>query len=603
MKQKQKKTRYSTLQNVRWILRLGWRAQKWAVILCVVSAILEILYQLAQLYAAPEILSQLQQHDSLSRLLWVIGGFTAALFSASALRQYCKENALPARIEVRMELIGMVNRKANETSYPNTLEPNFLKKKELALNSNMSNSSPTELIWSTLTELLQNIGGFALYLTILSGLNPVLIGVVLATCILGFLLSRRANRWVFEHQDEAERYYGKKSYLRSKAESPILAKDIRIFGLQNWLNEAVAHIHDAYLAYRLRMERKKLMVDAAEAVMTILRNGIAYYYLIRMALAGELGVSQFVLYFAAVSTFTQWVMGILQSASKLHEQSLAICSIREYLEYPEPFRFEDGAEITKTRAYELQLDHVSYRYPNAEKDTISAMDLTICPGEKLAIVGLNGAGKTTLVKLLCGLLDPTEGAVRLNGRDIRDFNRKEYYRLISSVFQEFSLLDVTVAETVSQSAAQQEEARIWQCLELAGIKEKIKSLPGGLSAHVGRTVYEDGILFSGGETQRLMLARALYKNGCMLILDEPTAALDPLAERDIYEKYNQMTEGKTAVFISHRLASTRFCDRILFLSEGIITEEGTHEALLTRQGEYAKLFAVQSRYYQEGREF
>ncbi len=212
---------------------------------------------MTQLFAAPEILLQLQQHSSLPRLLRVIAGFTAALFLAAALRQYSKENSLPARIEVRMELIGEINRKANETSYPNTLDPAFLKKKELAVQCNMSNNSPTEQFWITLTELLQNVGGFALYLSILSGLNWVLVAVVLATCVLGFLLSRYANRWVFAHRGEEEIYYGKKSYLRGKAESPVLAKDIRIYGLQNWLNEAVSRIHDAYLDYRLRMEREK----------------------------------------------------------------------------------------------------------------------------------------------------------------------------------------------------------------------------------------------------------------------------------------------------------------------------------------------------------
>lgn len=231
------------------------------------------------------------------------------------------------------------------------------------------------------------------------------------------------------------------------------------------------------------------------------------------------------------------------------------------------------------------------------------MNLTIHPGEKLAIVGLNGAGKTTLVKLLCGFLDPTRGRVLLNGQDVREFNRREYYSLFSAVFQEFSILDVTVAENVSQQAEGTDEERVWDCLEKAGLTKAIQALPQGLQTHVGREVYLDGVVFSGGQTQRLMLARALYKNAPILLLDEPTAALDPIAENDIYQKYDSMTAGKLSVFISHRLASTRFCDRILFLKDGVIGEEGTHESLLRLGGDYAKLFEVQSRYYQEGREF
>ena len=231
------------------------------------------------------------------------------------------------------------------------------------------------------------------------------------------------------------------------------------------------------------------------------------------------------------------------------------------------------------------------------------MNLTVHQGEKLAIVGLNGAGKTTLVKLLCGLLDPTQGAVLLNGRDIREFDRRKYYALFSAVFQEFSVLDVTIAEQIAQSRDNIDYKRIDDCMEKAGLTSMIEKLPDGLQTHMGREVYLDGVLFSGGQMQRLMLARALYKNGPILLLDEPTAALDPIAENDIYMKYNDMTAGKTSVFISHRLASTRFCDRIIFIADGNIAEEGTHESLLARGGAYAKLFEVQSRYYQEGKAF
>ena len=337
--------------------------------------------------------------------------------------------------------------------------------------------------------------------------------------------------------------------------------------------------------------------------MTAARNGIAYVYLIHMALAEGLSVSEFLLYFTAVTGFIEWVMGILQQAEKLHKQSLDISCVREFLEYPEPFCFENGKPIPAADGYELRLEHVSFRYPGAEKDTIRGLDLTVRPGEKLAIVGLNGAGKSTLIRLLCGLFDPTEGRVLLNGADIREFNRREYYGLFSAVFQEFSILDVTVAENIAQTNTQIDYDKVRDCVEKAGLTKTIAELPDGLNTHVGREVYLDGVLFSGGQTQRLMLARALYKDAPILMLDEPTAALDPIAENDIYLKYNSMTAGKTSVFISHRLASTRFCDRIIFIADGRIAEEGTHESLLALGGAYAKLYEVQSRYYQEGKEF
>lgn len=597
------KPKYSIAQNVGWMIRIAWQSRRRVLFFCAAMAALEILYNLAQLYIAPEILRRVEQHAALSELLGTIGFFTLALFLTMGLKDYFDEIAMFSRVDVRSRIVGLIGWKCNTTSFPNTLDADFIKLREKAHLSTEGNHAATEHIWQTLTELLQNAGGFLVYLSILSALDGVLLAVIAATCVVGFLVSRYTNNWIFRHRDQEEVYYAKKRYIRGKAESVTLAKDIRIFGLQNWLNDLLDSVHNIYLDYRLHCERIHLLADITEALLTMARNGIAYAYLIRMAIQESLSVPEFILYFTAASTFTTWIMGILQQAAKLHKESLDISQVREFLEYPEPFRFEEGAPLPRTDAWELKLENVSFRYPGAEADTIHNLSLTVHPGEKLAIVGLNGAGKTTLVKLLCGLFDPTQGRVLLNDMDIRQFNRREYYGLFSAVFQEFSILDVTIAENIAQTNENIDTQRLWDCIEKAGLTETIQELPQGLNSHVGREVYLDGVLFSGGQTQRLMLARALYRDGPILMLDEPTAALDPIAENDIYRKYNDMTAGKTSIFISHRLASTRFCDRIIFVSDGHITEEGTHQELLALGGAYAGLFEIQSRYYQEGKAF
>ena len=602
MKEKNK-PKYNTVQNVAWMVKLAWKNRKRVMLFCLVTAILEVGLNLTQLYIAPEILNRVEAHAPLTELLGTIGFFTLLLFLLQGLADYVNQNSMFPRVDIRTVIIGMLGRKSNMTSYPNTLDADYIKLREKAHMACEGNREASEYIWHTLTQLLKNIGGFLVYLTILSHLEPLLLLVVIATCLGGFLVSRYTNNWTFTHREEEDEYYARKRYIREKAQSVELAKDIRIFGLQNWLNDLLESVHDVYLDFRLKVERKRLLADFTEAVLTMLRNGLAYVYLINMALNEGLRVPEFLLYFTAVTTFTTWVMGILQEMTKLHQQSLDISQLREFLEYPEPFTFEDGKPVPKADAYELKLENVSFRYPGAEKDTIHNLNLIVHPGEKLAIVGLNGAGKTTLVKLLCGLFDPTEGRVLLNGEDIRDFNRRAYYGLFSAVFQEFSVLDVTVAENIAQTKDGIDYERVNDCVEKAGLTKMIADLPQGLDTHVGREVFLDGVLFSGGQTQRLMLARALYKDGPILMLDEPTAALDPIAENDIYMKYNDMTAGKTSMFISHRLASTRFCDRIIFIADGHIAEEGTHESLLALGGEYAKLFEIQSRYYQEGREF
>jgi ATP-binding cassette subfamily B protein len=314
-----------------------------------------------------------------------------------------------------------------------------------------------------------------------------------------------------------------------------------------------------------------------------------------------LSAAQFVLYFNTVGVFAGGIGGIFGGFAALRKQSLDISAVREFLDYPEPFLFEGGTPLTPdvNASYQIELRDVSFRYSEAQRDTLSHIDLTIRAGEKLAIVGLNGAGKTTLIKLICGLLDPTEGEVLLNSTNIKTYNRRDYYRLFSAVFQDFSLLDVTIAENITQTDEDINIGRVKHCVRQAGLAEKIDSLPSGFNTHLGK-VYEDGVELSGGEVQRLMLARALYKNAPIIVLDEPTAALDPIAESGIYGKYNELTDGRTSLYISHRLASTRFCDRIILLADSGITEEGTHDALIAKGGRYAELFEIQSRYYREG---
>ena len=598
-----KQTSYSILSNVMWMVKLAWQTSKAAPILCLVSAILEILLQVTNLYIAPGILHQVEIHASLSCLLLTIGAFTAALFLLMGLKEYVRDNTTCPFISVRTAIIEKIGEKCNTTAYSNTLDTSFIKLRDKAFFCTSTNSQSTERIWHTLTFLLQNTGGFLVFLTILSPLNPWILALMVFTCVLGFLIFRYTSNWKYRHREEEAQCHAKLAYIQNKSQSITMAKDIRIFGLQNWLDDISSSIQKTYMDFLLRCEKMLLLGDLADVFFTIARNGIAYVYLLHLALSEDLSVSAFLLYFTAISTFTTWVNGILQQCSDLHKESLDISSLRTFLDYPEPFRFQNGKPIPPKAPYELRLEQVSYRYPGADRDTIHQMNLTLHPGEKLAIVGLNGAGKTTLVKLLCGLLDPTKGRVLLNGQDIRDFNRQDYYALFSAVFQNYSLLDVTLAENIAQDYKDINEKRIWNCLEKAGLTQMVQQLQKGLATHTGREVYLDGVLFSGGQTQRLMLARALYKNSPILLLDEPTAALDPLAENDIYLKYHEMTEGKTSLFISHRLASTRFCDRILYLEHGAILEEGTHEELLQAGGAYAQLFDTQSRYYQEGRDF
>ena len=402
------------------------------------------------------------------------------------------------------------------------LDSKIQKLRSKAYDATSGNSEASEHIWTTLTTLLTNLIGFIVYLTLLSNLSGLLMLVVIATTVISFFVSRKTDSWRYRHREEEAEYDKRFLYIRN---------------LAPWLQSIYNSILKLYEGFVKKSEKQKLIGNIVDVLLGVLRNGIAYFYLINMALNENLPASTFLLYFTAVSGFTAWITGILNEFAVLHKESLDLNTIREYLDVPEPFRFEGGVPIPDlSGGPEIKLERVSFRYPDAEKDTIHDLDLTIAPGEKLAIVGLNGAGKTTLVKLICGLLDPTTGCVLLNGVDIRRFNRQEYYDVFSTVFQDFSVLDISVAENVAQRIDGIDRERVDDCLALAGLTEKIRELPNGVDTKIGRKIWDDGVELSGGQIQRLMLARALYRDAPMLLLDEPTAALDPLAENDIYVK-------------------------------------------------------------------
>ena len=600
--EEKKKSPYNMWQNTGFMLSAAWRSCPSVIFLCIALAVVTAGQTVAELLIAPAVIARVEEAASLESLLLTIAGFSLLLLLLSGLKRYLDTNTLFGRVHIRTALIRRISLKLAQTSYPNLMDARFNDLFNKAGSACASNQDATEHIWTTWTTILTNLLGFAVYLAILSGLHPLLFCVIAVTAGLGYFVDKKISGWGYRHREEEAGPVKEMGYIRHVAAGRAHAKDIRMFGLGTWMNDVWRRAMALYQAFVRRRESAYLWINLTDLLLTLIRNGAAYAYLLWLTLTAGMSAAEFLLYFTAASGFTQWVTGILDMFNQLHRESLDISTVREFLEYPEPFRFEDGEPLPRDLAVpcEIRLEDVSYRYPKAEEDTLRHINLTIHPGEKLAIVGLNGAGKTTLVRLVCGFLDPTEGRVLLNGEDIRRYDRRAYYRLFSAVFQDFSVLEASVAENVAQRVEGIDRDRVMACLDQAGLTEKVDSLPKGADTIIGRQVFEDGVELSGGQTQRLMLARALYKDGPILVLDEPTAALDPIAEEDIYRKYSGMAGGKTSLFISHRLASTRFCDRILFLEGGRIAEEGTHEALLSRGGGYAKLFDVQSQYYREG---
>lgn len=372
--------------------------------------------------------------------------------------------------------------------------------------------------------------------------------------------------------------------------------------MTNWFQD----MYYKYLKKRLYFQKKDIyrryFANIVDGLLLLLRDGIAYGFLIYSVLYGEMPIGNFVLYFGAVAGFSTWLSGVVKNLNSINSFSLSVGDLRDYLEMEDKMNRGKGVELPKE--YELPCDielrNIYYKYPGAEDYTIKNINLHIKKGEKLALVGVNGAGKTTLVKLICGLYTPTKGEIYINGKKSSSYNRDEYYTLFSVVFQDIHLLPVSIEKNISLQLEEEiNSEKVDKVIKMSGLMEKVKSLEKGKDTLLVKSVYKEAIELSGGEMQKLMLARALYKNGPIIILDEPTAALDPIAENEIYRQYNQLTKEHTSIFISHRLSSTRFCDRIVFIQDGKIIEEGDHYSLMELDGEYKNMFDKQSHYYKD----
>ena len=602
-KQPKEKPKYTTWQNTVYVLRLAFKRKRFAPLIMLAQSLLTPAIPAVAMFLPMTVVALILGEGDARRLVITVLAFTAATVLLQTLKSHLYTLGRVQRNGLRHSIVQDTLRLTLTTDYANLEKKAFTDAREKAMQVTGTPYEAVMQIYYSLENVGSNFIGLALYVALLVQVNPLILLLAAATTVAGFIVRRNANKWRHDNDKERTGYNKRTRYVSSMGSNESLAKDLRLFAMLDWLRE----VYETYLKliynWHRRAESRQFLADVVDCAATFLREGAAYAYLIWLVLYRELPVDQFVLLFAAIGGFSGWIMGLLDEYTTLQRRSIEYCHLREFIEFPNIFRRDDGEPIAPSpgKTHKLELRGVSFRYTGAEENTLKDVNLTIGAGERLAIVGLNGAGKTTLVKLLCGLYDPTEGQILLDGRDIREYNRESYYTLFTAVFQEFNIIPGTVAENVAQLETDDlDEERVLHCLELSDSLKKISSLPDGIDAKLNKRVYEDAVELSGGETQRLMLARALYNDAPILILDEPTAALDPIAESRLYNRYSELSSGKTSLFISHRLASTRFCDRVIFIDGKTIAECGTHEELLSAGKKYAELFQLQSKYYQEG---
>lgn len=421
----------------------------------------------------------------------------------------------------------------------------------------------------------------------------LLCGVQLA---LSSRINRRSTQKKIELNQGNDHSNSVANYLVNVMLEERRADDIRIGHLDHFLDVQFGKAMEHFLPMYLDFARFSAITDGKNALLSLLSNFAAYLVIGARALYGVLPIGDVLLYAGSVTRAMSDLQTFLATGSEFDYINSYLSTYEDFI--AQPSMAYDGTLPIEKRddgQYEFAFHDVSFSYPGTNIPVLEHVTLSFAVGEKTALVGRNGAGKTTLIKLLCRLYEPTSGYITLNGIDIRKYSYKEYTQAFSVVFQDFHLFSLPLDENIA-AGTEIDEAALQSSLAKVGLTECVQRLPQGTHTRLYNN-NGTGVDLSGGEAQRTAIARALYKDAPFVILDEPTAALDPIAEAEIYEQFSQMISGKTAVYISHRMSSCKFCDRIVVLDHGRIAEDGTHDTLLANHGIYANLYETQTQYY------
>ena len=550
--------------------------------------------------------------------------FYGAILVIKVIQSWCESNVWWREIDARVQFMMLRIHKVLYMDYEYLESAKVMEACQKAMRATSGNSNGVEGMMHSTQRVLEVIVSGITAVAIVFYLSPWMVLLLFVLGVLNYFNMDYTKKRDKKIWDELAPYWRKTWYMQQTMSNFVYGKDIRLFSMRDWLLGKFANLH--YFIHRRMIDSKNNWIGCSmvNQVLFLIEEAAIYVYLIYRVLKTGMSIADFTLSLGAVRAFFGVMQQVFNTLTDMKAQSREINDFRSFLEYPE----RGGAslsdkKVSKNNAgkrldsrktekekpfsllgqeqYEFQFENVSFRYPESDRYALKNLNLTFRTGERLAVVGLNGAGKSTFIKLLCGLYIPTEGRILLNGIDIRQYDKREYYKLFSPVFQNIELFAFPMDENVSMNVEKETNSELAEkYLRMAGLGEKLDSLSKGVKTELLKVIREDGIELSGGERQKLALARALYKNAPIVVLDEPTSALDALAEYHMYQNFDKIIGKKSAVYISHRLSSTRFCDCIAMFIDGELKEYGTHESLIAAGGKYREMFDVQAQYYKEG---
>lgn len=592
---------YPILSTHRRLLQHAWQQDRALFGYCFLYTLAAAFYPFLAVLVPRYLLAELTRPEgariqALLVILVVFFSLSSVLgFVQHIIRGHCKYRFTLLRLNYAGELCH----KLMTIDYRYMEDAHFFDQYNQSFQAVQNNDNGIEGNYSKMFEAPSQIITILILVLLIGSQSPILLLGLLLHLFISFLVQQQSLRYAFTRREEIGHQYRRQNYYANTSSDFSYGKDIRLYHLADRI---LAHFSTAIQGYTQiirQIENRKLLFSLASLCTLLLSDTLTYGILSLQVWQQQITIADYSMYISAILNLTSIATLFLTSLASLVQDGQYIHDF---------FRLSD-ASLTAARGnhpafhsgtLRVEFRDVSFRYPGTDRDVIRHLNLTIEPGERLAIVGINGAGKSTLVKLMIGLFDPTEGQILINGVPTTDFSREALQEMFSVVFQDIHVMAFSLRENVTCQTGASNDQRVLAALQAAGLGEKLASLPKGLDQVMLKIIDPEGTEFSGGESQKLAIARALYKDGRMVIMDEPTSALDALAEKDIYQRFDQLIQHKTAVYISHRLSSTQFCDKIALFNEQGLAEYGTHKELMALHGEYYHMFTVQGRYYQKG---
>lgn len=528
----------------------------------------------------------------------IILGYLLFTSAFGFIRTFVKDFAYPKITRLRIDYIRDMFDKIVSLDYKYMEDASFLEKNSRAMEAIESNNNGVEGVYHKLFETP------ALFITILA--ITIFIGMLNVWILLGLILNILVTMWInkkvhayqYGIRDKLSHAERRKRYYYTTTHDFGYGKDIRIYNFKDRIINNYTKEISGFINLHKQIKNKEYALGFLGLATLLLSNVLTYGIIINKAVNG-MPISDFSMYLVAITSLSLLLKTLAENLSFIVNEGQYVHDFYEFMDKDLGEKGGNSSAI-KGDTLEIEFKDVSFKYPGTDKYIFKNLNFTINKGERLAIVGINGAGKSTLVKLMTGLFDVTEGEILINHIPIHEFNKKELFSMFSVVFQDVNVLSFTIKENISCTSQRIEENRVLEALNKVGLGDKVRDFPKGLDQMMLKIIEPDGTEFSGGESQKLAITRALYKDGNMVIMDEPTASLDALAEAEIYENFSELVKGKTAIYISHRLASTKFCDKIALFDNDGLKEYGNHNELMELRGSYYEMFMIQGKYYKEG---